>query len=322
VIRPRTSCVSEALAAAALAFAGGAFAVPQSASPTPPAATETDEAKRLFSEGSEAYSKGEFQVAAAEFATAYELTHAPELLYNLGRCYEHLGDAERAAAEYQMYLRMSPDAEDRVEIEAKIAALQETTRAETAPSTDRKVDAAPTLGAKDGGEKEKGGSRAIRLAVESGVDVPLLAEWTRLSIPVDAMLLFALNGWLHAGFGLTIVGFIGDKPLTQSGYPTGEFALHGDLAMLKTIKGRFAFTARISVAPTWIFRSHHDNVFWLLARGGVGLHIDIWKSFGVIVEATGGVGPVFNRDRSAMDSWSKVSLAVDVGGRAGITYAF
>ena len=171
-------------------------------------------------------------------------------------------------------------------------------------------------------DSEAAGGRATRLFVESGVDVPLVAQWSRLSIPVDALLLFGLNDWLHAGFGLTIVGFAGAKPKNEAGYPTGEFALHGDLAAFKTIKGRFAFTARISVAPTWIFRYHHDTAFWLLARGGVGLHIDIWKSFGAIVEASGGVGPVFHRDSSGMDNWPKVSLAVDVGGRAGITYAF
>jgi hypothetical protein len=325
VIRTRRIATVLALAAV-LACGGGAVAddstttalpAAQPAAPTVSdavAAAKTDEGKRLFADGTAAYAKGDFATAAADFSTAYELTHAPELLYNLARCYEHLGDDGRAVAEYQMYLRMSPDAEDREDVEKRIAALEP-----PAPTT---PPAAEADGAKTAVEEKADGVLPTRLAIESGVDVPLIAEWKRLSIPVDALLLFGLNGWLSAGFGLTIVGFAGDKPLAETGYPTGEFALHGDLAALKTIKGRFAFSARISVAPAWIFRRNHDNVFWLLARGGVGLHIAVWKSFGVIVEGIGGVGPVFNRDTSGMDNWKKVSLAVDVGGRAGITYAF
>jgi hypothetical protein len=229
-----------------------------------------------------------------------------------------MGDAERAAAEYEMYLRMSPDAEDRAEVEGRIAELQAKAVVAKAEPPAAKAEAAPAA-------EEEGPKLPIRLALESGADVSLISEWAdtrRVSIPVDAVLLFGLNGWLQAGFGLTIVGFAGDKPMNEAGYPTGEFSLHGDLAVLKKLRGRLGFTARLSLAPTWIFRYHHDNVFWLLARGAVGLHIAVWRSFGIIVEGSGGVGGVFNRKPQLTDNWSEVSLAVDVGGRVGITYAF
>lgn len=282
--------------------------VPAAEEPAP--ADGTAEAKRLFAEGTRHYAAAEWEAAAADFSKAYELTQAPELLYNLARCYEHMGDAERAVVEYRLYLRMSPDAEDRAEVETRIVALQ------PAPAKDAPAQVS------EGAQEDEEAKRPIRLALESGVDVPLIAEWSRLSIPVDALLAFGLTDWLYAGFGLTITGFAGEKPVNEAGYPTGAFGLHGDLAVLRKIRGRLGFTARLSLAPTWIFRFHEDNVFLLVARGGVGLHIDVWRSFGILVEGAGGVGGVFNRKAEMNDNWSEVSLAVDVGGRVGITYAF
>ena len=270
------------------------------------------EAKQHFVDGRERYADGQFNEAADHFIKAYDLTHAPELLYNLARCYEHLGEKERAADQYEMYLRMSPDAEDRAEVEKKIEELRP-----TPPEPDGKGE-----GDADTAGEEGDDGLPVRLVVESGIDIPITGEWERKSVPVDVALLFGLNDWRQLGFGLAFVGFVGDEPTDPSLTPTGEFALHGDLAVLKEIKGRFAFAARLAVTPAWLFRSHHDSVFWLLARIGVGLHIDIWKSFGLLVEAVGGVGPVLNRDPEIVDNWPAVSLAADAGGRLGVTYAF
>jgi len=269
------------------------------------------EAKQHFLDGRTHYAAGEFGDAADHFAKAYDLTHAPELLYNLARCYERLGEKERAAEQYEMYLRMSPDAEDRVEVEQKIAAL-----VGEAPPPEPKVEG----GAGEPPEAE--GGKKIRLVVASGIDIPITGAWSLKSVPLDVALLFGVNDWLHLGFGLVFVGFVGDAPAGENDLPTGEFALQGELAVLKTIKGRFAFAARLAVAPTWIFRAHRDSVFWLVGRGGVGLHIDLWKSFGVLVEGVAAVGPVFNRDKEVWDDWPMLSLSADAGGRIGITYVF
>jgi len=273
---------------------------------------QKEEAKKHFMDGRKHYADGEFNEAADHFVKAYDLTHAPELLYNLARCYEHLGENERAADQYEMYLRMSPDAEDRAEVEQKIAALKP---AAPAPEVEGEGDKPAEAEAEDG--------QKIRLRVASGIDIPIIGEWDRKAIPVEAVLLFGLNDWLHLGFGLAFVGFVGDVRVGETAFPTGEFALLGEIAAITTIKGRFAFAARITISPTWIFRDHRDSAFWLAGRAGVGLHIDIWKSFGVLVEGVGGVGPVFNRQEDQFDTeWAPVSLAVDAGGRLGITYVF
>jgi tetratricopeptide (TPR) repeat protein len=303
-----------ALLAAAFACALAAAVRPAAAEdPAIPTDAQKEEAKRHFLDGRAHYASREFAEAAEHFIEAYELTQAPELLYNLARCYERLGEEERAAEQYEMYLRMSPDAEDRVEVEQRIAEL--VGGPERKPAEGGEVrEAAPAAPEEEG--------REIRLRVASGVDFPITGEWSRKSVPLDVALLFGMSDWLQLGFGLAFVGFVGDEPAGETGFPTGEFALQGELAVRATIKGRFAFAARIDVAPTWIFRDHRDSVFWLAGRGGVGLHIDLWKSFGVVIEGVAAVGPVFNRDAEIWDDWPKVSLAVDAGPRIGITYVF
>jgi tetratricopeptide (TPR) repeat protein len=327
-MRPRVAARALPLAAFALALAGPAAAADDPASTAAPdagaaeaaivvdpGAALTDaqkaEAKQHFVDGRTHYAAGEFADAADHFVRAYELTHAPELLYNLARCYERLGEKQRAAEQYQMYLRMSPDADDRAEVEQKIAALVEAPAPPAEPGAGE--DEPPAAGAS---------ASKIRLGIASGFDIPITGEWSRKSVPIDAVLLFGLNEWLQLGFGLGFVGFVGDRPVGEIGYPTGEFALHGDLAGLWTIKGRWAFSARLSVAPSWIFRDHRDSVFWLAGRLGAGIHVAVWKSFGVLVEAVGAVGPVFNRQAERFDNWPKISLAADAGGRFGITYGF
>lgn len=68
------------------------------------------EAKAEYRAGSDAYALGKYEVAVAHFERAYELTHQPELLFNLGQSYtrwydisndlEHLKKARRLYENY------------------------------------------------------------------------------------------------------------------------------------------------------------------------------------------------------------------------------
>jgi tetratricopeptide (TPR) repeat protein len=95
------------------------FAVPMieavtSPSGEQPEATEDDptivEAKAEYRAGSDAYALGNYEEAVAHFERSYELTHQPELLFNLGQSYtrwydisndlEHLKKARRLYENY------------------------------------------------------------------------------------------------------------------------------------------------------------------------------------------------------------------------------
>jgi hypothetical protein len=71
----------------------------------PPAVVTVD---TLTDEGLAAYRGRDFRHAAEKFLQAYAMQPDPNLLFNLGRCYEALGDVEAAREKYRMFLA-SPD---------------------------------------------------------------------------------------------------------------------------------------------------------------------------------------------------------------------
>lgn len=82
------------------------------------------EAKARFESGRAAYLAGDYAKAVTEFQAAQQLRPSPILEYNMGLAYEGLGDAPRAIDCYGRYLTQKPDAQNRADVEARIAALQ------------------------------------------------------------------------------------------------------------------------------------------------------------------------------------------------------
>ena len=66
---------------------------------------------------------GRYEDAVEEFRRAYELRADPRLLYEIAEAYRRLGASKQAHFYYDRYLAMVPDAPDRAEVEAKVAAL-------------------------------------------------------------------------------------------------------------------------------------------------------------------------------------------------------
>jgi hypothetical protein len=107
---------------------------PLSADKSTPA--QKAEGKAHFVEGSRAFEKKDYKVAIESFRKAYDLVRSPEIIYNIGRCYEELGQAEDALYHYEMYLRFYPTAEDAEDTRHRIAMLQEVGTRSGLPSTD------------------------------------------------------------------------------------------------------------------------------------------------------------------------------------------
>jgi hypothetical protein len=89
-----------ALVLAAAMVPGLAQAAPQEA---PPVTVDT-----LTDDGLAAYRARDFRHATEKFLQAYAMQPDPNLLFNLGRCYEALGDNEAAREKYRLFLA-SPD---------------------------------------------------------------------------------------------------------------------------------------------------------------------------------------------------------------------
>ena len=98
-----------------------------------PTAADKQRAAELAAQSAEHYKRGELEIAVALLRQAYALYPQPNLLYNLGRSLEKLGDAKGAIDAYEQYLAAAKSVADRDAIEHKIAALKATLAPEPVP---------------------------------------------------------------------------------------------------------------------------------------------------------------------------------------------
>lgn len=68
--------------------------------------SDTDRANQLSAEGVAAYERGDFQGAIDLLMQAYELSPQPNLVFNIGRVYEELGELEEAQKFYTEFLTL------------------------------------------------------------------------------------------------------------------------------------------------------------------------------------------------------------------------
>ena len=75
----------------------------------------------------EAYAVGRYQEALDLFGKLYAETLHPNYLRNIGRCYQNLGDPDRAIVSFRDYLRKSKtlSADERVEIDGYIKEMED-----------------------------------------------------------------------------------------------------------------------------------------------------------------------------------------------------
>ncbi|MBS2029069.1 MAG: PEGA domain-containing protein [Deltaproteobacteria bacterium] len=83
-----------------------------------------EDAKAHFKAGTDAYRKADYTTAIHEFDAAYQARPAGVLRYNIAQCYEKLGDIPSALRNYHLYLRETPNAEDKATVETAIANLE------------------------------------------------------------------------------------------------------------------------------------------------------------------------------------------------------
>jgi tetratricopeptide (TPR) repeat protein len=85
---------------------------------------DDEKARQAFEAGRIAYTESRFHEAAVLFEQSFNLSGRPKLLVNLGNALVKLNERERAAATFRSYLRVVPDAPDRVVLEARIKDLE------------------------------------------------------------------------------------------------------------------------------------------------------------------------------------------------------
>lgn len=93
--------------------------------PEGPSDEEADrKARALFERGRVAYDDGRYRDAWDYFHQAYVLSKRPQLLYNVGQAADRLRLDQQALDAFRLYLKKLPEADNRREVENRIAALE------------------------------------------------------------------------------------------------------------------------------------------------------------------------------------------------------
>ncbi len=87
------------------------------------AAEDVAKARALYDSGMSHYNLSEFDKALTDFKEGYRLKHDPAFLFNIAQCQRQLGDQAGAALTYRAYLRESPDAPNRVEVQKLVEGM-------------------------------------------------------------------------------------------------------------------------------------------------------------------------------------------------------
>lgn len=100
------------------------------AKPAPAPAPAADDggnvakAKELFQWGQKLYKQARYAEAISKFEEAYAVRPHPVIYFNIGKCWEQLGETAKALRAYRDYLRLAPDAKDKETVSDAIANLE------------------------------------------------------------------------------------------------------------------------------------------------------------------------------------------------------
>src|SRR5262245_54578859 len=106
----------------------GSFALPASAANEPRGASTSNQANvgQLNEEGAAFYAARDYRRAIEKFIQAYAIDSDPNLLFNIARCYEELGENEAAIEKYETFLKTpGADAKGRQRARESLTALRE-----------------------------------------------------------------------------------------------------------------------------------------------------------------------------------------------------
>ncbi len=105
-------------------------------------------AQQKFSEGRREFDAHNYQRALELLKESYTLAPYPDLLFNIGRCYEQLGQYRAALDAYQRYLAVNPADEDvrrRADAIADLAAAEPPPAVSPSPEPSQAALLAPEL---------------------------------------------------------------------------------------------------------------------------------------------------------------------------------
>jgi tetratricopeptide (TPR) repeat protein len=118
-----TALRASVLVALLLAARAGRADEPPAPAPGQDTSAREVEAKALYEAGVKHYNLAEYDQAISAYKEAYRLFEAPGFLFNIALAYRMKGDCLQAIQFYKIYLRVQPEAQNRKDVEARVASL-------------------------------------------------------------------------------------------------------------------------------------------------------------------------------------------------------
>jgi tetratricopeptide (TPR) repeat protein len=236
---------------------------------------EVAEAKVHYDRGMTHYHLGEFPAAVDEFKSAYGLSQAPGLLFNLGQASRLGHQYEQALYFYRTYLRLMPDASNRADVELRITELQPLAEAERARVDSTKRPPPPAV-------------------VESPSPSPATPTPTRLRGPsgrplrIGGIVLGALGvGILGAGAGLGGAALSAQSQLSKLARDMGTWSssqadvYHRGQAEALSATALYAVggAALATGVVLYLVGRHRDRSRFAVAPGPGGAQLVFWRDF-------------------------------------------
>lgn len=149
-------------------------------------------AREHFQIATRYYDEGRFREAAAQFEEAFQLSRRGELLYNAYIAYRDAHEPEEAARTLEMYLDNTPDAPDRVNLQARLEELRRAVAEEQQSAEDlERANAAAEA------ERQRAEAEAARAAEAEAQ--PEVWPWIILGVGAAA----AIAGGIVGGLALS-----------------------------------------------------------------------------------------------------------------------
>lgn len=114
-----------------------------------------------YEKGLTFYKAGDYEHAVASFVKVYRVSPNPNLIYNIARCFEELKRFEQAADSYEEYLKLSPEASDRPQIEVTIKTLRSLAKSQTAQPKSKPQDTASVAEPSPVDQKSSTGNKTL-----------------------------------------------------------------------------------------------------------------------------------------------------------------
>lgn len=149
-------------------------------------------AREHFQIATRYYDEGRFREAAAQFEEAFQLSQRAELLYNAYIAFRDAHETAEAARTLEMYLDRSPDAPDRVNLQARLEQLRRAVAEE-----ERSQEDLQRATAEAEAERRRAEAEAARAAEAEAQ--PEIWPWILLGVGAAT----AIGGGVVAGFALS-----------------------------------------------------------------------------------------------------------------------